>query len=330
MDLSMISNARSLEELESIRIQYLGKQGSITLQLKSLGSMSPEERKTKGVEINQLRSRFQEAFNVRKADLEKIELDQKLSSEWADITIPPREHTPKGTRHPLIQTMEHIKTYFQHLGFDIKEGPEIEDDFHNFDALNISAHHPARQNHDTFFLKDFDLLLRTHTSTVQIRTMKNEKPPYRILSVGKVFRSDHDATHSPMFHQVEGLVLEKNIHMGHLKGCLNDFCRHFFDIQDLPTRFRPSFFPFTEPSAEVDIQFNKKTGKIGEGDDWLEVLGCGMVHPKVIENCGLDPSEYSGFAFGMGVERFTMLKFGINDLRNFFTNDARFLKHYHT
>lgn len=327
MSANDILQAQSLEALENLRLHYFGKTGVITEQMKALGALSPEEKKTQGALINTQKTILQNAIQARKQALETQLLNQQLQTQWCDITLPARSHQT-GSRHPISKTLETIQVYFHGQGFVVKDGPEMEDDFHNFDALNIPKHHPARQNHDTFFLKDSSLLLRTHTSNVQIRTMEKEKPPYRILSLGKVYRSDHDATHSPMFHQIEGLVIEKGIHMGHLKGCLTDFCRYFFGVENLPLRFRPSFFPFTEPSAEVDIQFNKKTGKIGDGTDWLEVLGCGMVHPNVIKNCGLDPAEYSGFAFGMGVERFAMLRYNIADLRSFFINDMRFLEHY--
>ena len=327
MDTHQISQATSLETLESLRLHYFGKNGVITEKLKALGTLPPEERKTQGALINTQKEKIQNALQTRKQELEIQQVNEQLQTQWCDITLPAR-NSQTGSRHPISKTIERIRTYFHTQGFVIKTGPEIDDDFHNFDALNIPKHHPARQNHDTFFLKDSPLLLRTHTSTVQIRTMEKEKPPYRILSIGKVYRSDHDATHSPMFHQYEGFVIEKGIHMGHLKGCLKDFFQYFFDVDDLPLRFRPSFFPFTEPSAEVDMQFNKKTGKIGDGTDWLEIGGCGMIHPNVIKNCGLDPTEYSGFAFGFGVERAAMLRYNIADLRSFFTNDSRFLQHY--
>lgn len=328
VDTSQIIQAASLEALENLRLYYFGKTGMITEKLKALGALPPEEKKIQGAFINTQKEILQNAIRTRKQALEMQLLNQQLQTQWCDVTLPARTRQT-GSRHPVSKTLERIRSYFHEQGFIVKDGPEIEDDFHNFDALNIPKHHPARQNHDTFFLRNSSLLLRTHTSNVQIRTMEQEKPPYRILSLGKVYRSDHDATHSPMFHQIEGLVIEKGIHMGHLKGCLTDFCRYFFGVDNLPLRFRPSFFPFTEPSAEVDIQFNKKTGKIGDGTDWLEVLGCGMVHPNVIKNCGLDPAEHSGFAFGMGVERFAMLRYNISDLRGFFTNDMRFLQHYH-
>ena len=327
VDINKIMHAESLETLESLRLYYFGKTGVITEKLKALGNLSPEEKKTQGALINSDKENLQSAIQIRKKELELAVLNEQLRTQGCDITLSARS-CQTGSRHPISKTLETIRTYFHAQGFIVKDGPEVEDDFHNFDALNIPKHHPARQNHDTFFLKTSPFLLRTHTSNVQIRTMEKEKPPYRILSLGKVYRSDHDATHSPMFHQIEGLVIEKGIHMGHLKGCLTDFCRYFFDIDNLPLRFRPSFFPFTEPSAEVDIQFNKKTGKIGDGTDWLEVLGCGMVHPNVIKNCGLDPYEHSGFAFGMGAERFAMLRYNIADLRSFFINDTRFLQHY--
>lgn len=328
MDISQITKATSLETLEDLRLRYLGKNGTITQQMKALSTLSPEEKKVQGALINAQKETLQNAIQERKQVLELAVMNEQLQTQWADITLPARGQQ-RGSRHPISKTLETLSAYFHGQGFIVKSGPEMEDDFHNFDALNIPTHHPARQSHDTFFLKNSPLLLRTHTSNVQIRTMEKEKPPYRILSLGRVYRADpFDATHSPMFHQYEGLVIEKNIHMGHLKGCLADFFSYFFDVDNLPLRFRPSFFPFTEPSAEVDIQFNKKTGKIGDGTDWLEMLGCGMVHPNVIRSCGLDPSEHSGFAFGGGVERLAMLRYGMNDLRGFFTNDIRFLEHY--
>lgn len=328
MDINQITQATSLEALENIRLHYFGKNGTITEQLKGLGALSPEERKTQGALINAQKETIQNAIQEKKNALALALMNQQLETQWADITLPARS-PQTGSRHPISKTLETLGAYFHGQGFIVKSGPEMEDDFHNFDALNIPAHHPARQSHDTFFLKNSPLLLRTHTSNVQIRTMEQEKPPYRILSLGRVYRADpFDATHSPMFHQYEGLVIEKGIHMGHLKGCLADFFSYFFGIDNLPLRFRPSFFPFTEPSAEVDIQFNKKTGKIGDGSDWLEMLGCGMVHPNVIKSCGLDPAEHSGFAFGGGVERLAMLQYGMADLRGFFTNDIRFLEHY--
>lgn len=328
MDTNDILHAQSLESLENLRLHYFGKNGVITEKLKALGALSPDEKKAQGSQIHAQKEIIQNALQGRKQALELELLNQQLQTQWCDITLPERSRQT-GSRHPISKTAETLRTYFHGQGFIAKEGPDMEDDFHNFDALNIPKHHPARQSHDTFFLKDSPLLLRTHTSNVQIRTMEKEKPPYRILALGRCYRADpFDATHSPMFHQFEGLVIEKGIHMGHLKGCLSDFFSYFFGVDNLPLRFRPSFFPFTEPSAEVDIQFNKKTGKIGDGTDWLEVLGCGMVHPNVIKSCGLDPNEHSGFAFGGGVERLAMLRYNIADLRSFFTNDIRFLQHY--
>ncbi len=330
MNTQDILSAASLEELEKLRLHYLGKSGVITEKMKAFGSLSIEEKKIQGALLNTQKETIQQAIQQRKQFLELQKMNEELESQWKDITLPTR-CSDTGSRHPISKTIELIKDYFTTQGFILKDGPEIEDEFHNFDALNIPAHHPARQSHDTFFLKDSTLLMRTHTSNAQIRTMEKEKPPYRILSVGRVYRSDApDATHSPVFHQYEGLVIEKGIHMGHLKGCLADFFRYVFNIPNLPIRFRPSFFPFTEPSAEMDIQFNKKTGEIGKGSDWLEMGGCGMVHPNVIKNCGLDPHEHSGFAFGFGVERLAMIRFGIADLRGFFTNDTHFLSHYNS
>jgi len=328
MDISQIAQITSLEALENLRLHYLGKNGTITQKLKELQNLSPDDRKKEGALINTEKEAISNAINAKKQALEQDQMIQQLQSQWCDIFLPSRIYQT-GSRHPISQTMETIQSYFHSQGFIVKQGPEMEDDFHNFDALNIPKHHPARQSHDTFFIKDSSLLLRTHTSNIQIRTMEQEKPPYRILSLGKVYRSDHDATHSPMFHQYEGFVIEEGIHMGHLKGCLKDYLQYFFEVDDLPLRFRPSFFPFTEPSAEVDMQYDKKTGKIGAGTDWLEIGGCGMIHPNVIKNCGLDSSKYSGFAFGFGVERAAMLRYGIADLRSFFLNDMRFLQHYH-
>jgi phenylalanyl-tRNA synthetase alpha chain len=265
--------------------------------------------------------------------LESEALHQQLARERIDVTLPVRAE-PEGRIHPLSQTIDEIVAIFGEMGFSVAEGPDIEDDFHNFTALNIPPEHPARQEQDTFYLPERPdgsrQVLRTHTSPVQVRTMKAQPPPIRIIVPGRTFRSDHDATHSPMFHQVEGLVIDKSTHMGHLKGCLIEFCRAFFDIDDLPVRFRPSYFPFTEPSAEVDIGCSRKGGglTIGKGGDWLEILGSGMVHPKVLAICGIDPAEYQGFAFGMGIERIAMLKYGIPDLRTFYESDLRWLRHY--
>jgi len=301
--------------------------------MKTLGGMSPDERKAFGARLNELKGEIESVLEARRAALETSALDARLASERVDVSLPTRPEG-QGSLHPIGQVMDEVGAIFGEMGFVVAEGPDIEDDFHNFTALNIPPEHPARQEQDTFYLGGADpaqrKVLRTHTSPVQIRTMMQQKPPIRIIVPGRTFRSDHDATHSPMFHQVEGLVIDRATHMGHLKGCLIDFCRAFFDIDDLPVRFRPSYFPFTEPSAEVDIGCSREGGglKIGAGGDWLEILGSGMVHPKVLQNCGIDPEEYQGFAFGMGIERIAMLKYGIPDLRTFYESDLRWLRHY--
>lgn len=325
-----IEHCTTLDELEKVRLEYLGKNGIITQELKKFKELPVEEKKIKGQELNLIRKDFEEILSKKKQALSEEALKIQIQKESVDISLPARTYTEQGAIHPISQTFEIIEQYFESLGFEIKDGPEIEDNYHNFDALNIPAHHPARQNHDTFFFKNLPYLLRTHTSNIQIRTMKSTSPPLRIIAKGRVYRSDYDATHTPMFHQIEGLVIEEGIHMGHLKGCLEDFFKYFFEAKNLKIRFRPSFFPFTEPSAEVDINYTKRDNHIvlGEGDDWLEVLGCGMVHPKVLKNCGLDPQRHQGFAFGLGVDRFTMLKYKISDLRTLFNNDERFLKSF--
>lgn len=333
----LITSADTLDKLESARVQALGKKGRITDLMKTLGGMDPEARKTEGAAMNVLKDEIAALIKSQETALQAQALNDRLANETLDVTLPVRPER-KGHIHPISQTMDELVSIFADMGFVLKDGPDIEDDFHNFTALNFPPGHPAREMHDTFYLPDDESeqgearkkLLRTHTSTVQIRTMLNEKPPIRIICMGRTYRSDYDMTHTPMFHQVEGLVIDKNIHMGHLKGCLIDFCQTFFQVDDLPVRFRPSFFPFTEPSAEVDIGCSRKDGglKIGAGDDWLEILGCGMVHPNVIRNCGLDPDEHQGFAFGMGIERIAMLKYGIPDLRTFFDGDVRWINHY--
>lgn len=329
--ITLIEKAGSLKELDDLRVSLLGKSGEITQALKELGKVAPEERKERGQVLNQLRNHFTQAIESRKSALEASEEAEKLASEKIDVSLPPRPSF-KGTLHPITQTMDEIIGILRGMGFGVRTGPLIEDDFHNFSALNIPESHPARQMHDTFYLQGEEIkyVLRTHTSPVQIRTMMSEKPPIRIIAPGPTFRSDSDQTHTPMFHQVEGLLIDKNIHMGHLKGCLEEFLRKFFDIDDLPIRFRPSFFPFTEPSAEVDIGCERTATsvKVGKGSGWLEVLGCGMVHPNVLKNCNLDPAEWQGFAFGMGVERLAMLKYNIPDLRTFFESDQRWLNYY--
>ena len=328
-----IQSAADLDGLEQIRVAALGKKGRLTQLMKGLGGLDPEARKAAGQALNQVKQSVTEALEVRKSVLAKAALDRRLAEEREDVTLPPRPER-QGLTHPISQTIDELVQIFGAMGFKVAEGPDIEDDFHNFTALNIPPEHPARQEHDTFYLPEKEdgsrMVLRTHTSPVQIRTMETTEPPIRIIVPGRTYRSDHDATHSPMFHQVEGLVIEEGIHMGHLKGCLTDFCRSFFEVDDLPVRFRPSYFPFTEPSAEMDIGCSRKGGglTIGAGDDWLEILGCGMVNPKVLEYCGLDPAKHQGFAFGMGIERIAMLKYGIPDLRTFYDSDLRWLGHY--
>ena len=334
---SLIEAANDLESLENARVNALGKKGKITAQMKTLGSLDPEARKETGQALNALKDEIADLIARQESGLKKQALDEQLATETLDISLSARPES-KGKIHPISQTMEELVTIFADMGFEVAEGPDIEDDWHNFTALNFPPGHPAREMQDTFFLPDdpnedgemAHKLLRTHTSAVQIRHMLNNKPPHRIIVMGRTYRSDYDMTHTPMFHQIEGLVIDKNIHMGHLKGCLLDFAKAFFEVDDLPMRLRPSFFPFTEPSAEVDIGCSRKDGglKIGAGDDWMEILGCGMVHPNVLKNCGLDPDEYQGFAFGMGIERLAMLKYGVPDLRTFFESDTRWLDHY--
>lgn len=311
-----IENAADTNELEEIRLQYLGKKGLMTEQMKGLGKLPPEEKPAAGQQINKAKQAIQAVLVARKKAMEEEILNAKLASETIDVTLPGRG-SKQGNVHPVTRTTERIVEFFSELGFEVKAGPEVEDGYHNFDALNIPPHHPARADHDTFYFNP-DLVLRTQTSGVQIRTMEAQKPPVRIISPGRVYRNDYDQTHTPMFHQVEGLMIAENVSFTQLKGILHDFLHNFFE-EDLEIRFRPSYFPFTEPSAEVDVK-----GKNG----WLEVLGCGMVHPKVLKSMGVDPEKYSGFAFGMGIERLTMLRYDVNDLRSFFENDLRFLKQF--
>ena len=331
--IAAIAATETLEQLEAVRLNALGKKGLISSQLKALGGLVPDERRKAGQALNIVKEEIGAALAERQTVLKRAELADKIASETIDVSLPARA-TADGRTHPLSRTIEEISAIFSDMGFSIAEGPDIETDFYNFTALNIPPEHPARQEHDTFYLNPDETgkrpVLRTHTSPVQIRTMLNTPPPIRIIVPGRTYRSDHDATHSPMFHQCEGLVIGEGIHMGHLKGCLIDFCRAFFGVKDLPVRFRPSFFPFTEPSAEVDIGCRRVDGglEIGAGEDWLEILGSGMVNPKVLENCGLNSDEVQGFAFGMGVERLAMLKYGIPDLRTFYESDLRWLKHY--
>ena len=313
---TLISGADDLEALETLRVELLGKKGELTGLLKSLGSLPPAERPVQGEKINQVKRELSDALNEKKAILLKNRLDAKLAAESLDVTLPGR-HSESGGLHPITHTLNRIKELFFELGYSEETGPEIEKDFYNFEALNIPSYHPARAMHDTFYV-DESTVLRTHTSPVQIRTMLCKKPPLQIICPGRVYRCDSDMTHTPMFHQVEGLVVDRGITFADLKGVVIQFLNNFFET-DLPIRFRPSYFPFTEPSAEVDI-----CGRSG----WLEVMGCGMVHPKVFESCGVDTSLYSGFAFGMGAERLAMLKYGVNDLRMFFDNDLRFLEQF--
>lgn len=328
-----IGSTNDLDAVEEIRIAELGKKGRVSLLMRELGKMTPDEKKEFGPKLNQLKNSLNVAILSRKEELETIELNKKLSEERVDITL--SKATPElGSIHPISQVIDEATEIFTEMGFSVAEGPEIEEDFYNFSALNIPESHPARQMHDTFYFpKDEEgnrKVLRTHTSPVQIRTMMGGEPPYRIIAPGRTYRNDSDATHTPMFHQVEALVIDKDIHMGHLKWCIEEFCRKFFEIDNVKIRFRPSYFPFTEPSAEVDIGCSFKGNEvlIGEGDDWLEIMGCGMVNERVLENVNLDPSEYQGFAFGMGLDRISMLKWGIPDLRDFFAADLRWLKHY--
>lgn len=328
-----IANTSDLQALEALRIRALGKKSDLILLMKTLGGMPPDDRREFGAALNAAKESITKELENRKQALESIALDQRLARESLDITLPIRPEG-QGRYHPINQTMDEIIAIFAQMGFAVAEGPDIEDDFHNFTALNFPPDHPARQMHDTFFFPSQEdgsrKLLRTHTSPVQIRTMLKQKPPIRIIAPGRTYRCDSDMTHTPMFHQVEGLVIDKAIHMGHLKGCLIEFLEAYFEVDTVPVRLRPSFFPFTEPSAEVDIGCSRKDGalKIGTGDNWLEILGCGMVHPNVLLACGLDPDEHQGFAFGMGIERIAMLKYGIPDLRTFFESDLRWLRHY--
>ena len=316
-----VAAAGTLDALESLRVALLGKSGLITEQLKALGKLTPDERKAQGALVNLAKERLQDAIAQRKSTLENAAFDARLADEKIDITLPGR-NTDLGSIHPVTRTLERIIDIFSRLGYAQADGPEIEDDYHNFEALNFPAHHPARAMHDTFYFPD-GKLLRTHTSPVQIRAMRKTKPPLRIIAPGKVYRSDSDQTHSPMFHQVEGLLVDETSSFADLKGTLAEFVRAFFE-RDFEMRFRPSYFPFTEPSAEVDIRWDREDGS----ERWLEVLGCGMVHPAVLRECGIDAEKYTGFAFGLGVERFAMLRYGVTDLRAFFENDVRFLRQF--
>lgn len=332
--LAAIAAAGDLAALDAVRVAELGKKGRVSALMGALGKMSPEERKAQGPLLNALKDRVDGAIRVRKETLENAALEARLVSERVDLTLPPVPGPSEGALHPVMQVFEEIAAIFGDMGFTVAEGPDIEDDWHNFTALNFPLGHPARETHDTFFMKalegDTPKVLRTHTSPVQVRTMMEEKPPIRILVPGRVYRNDWDATHTPMFHQVEGLVIEKGIHMGHLKGCLIDFVKAFFEVDNVESRFRPHFFPFTEPSAEMDVKYSRKGDaiEIGAGDRWMEILGCGMVHPNVLRNCGIDPDVHQGFAFGMGVDRLAMLKYGMPDLRPYFEADPQWTRHY--
>jgi len=333
--ITAIDSASTLEALEAVRVSALGKQGSVSALLKTMGGMSPEERQTQGPIINGLRESITSALAAKKAELETAELNRRLATERIDMTLPAPDAT-RGTIHPVSQVMDELAEIFADMGFALAEGPEIEDDWHNFTALNIPETHPARAMHDTFYFPDDmardgqKMVLRTHTSPVQIRTMTSQEPPIRIIAPGRVYRSDSDATHTPMFHQIEGLVIDKGIHLGHLKWTLETFLKAYFEREDVVLRLRPSYFPFTEPSVEVDVGYSVINGKrvIGGAEGWMEVLGSGMVHRKVIEACGLDPDVWQGFAFGTGVDRLAMLKYGMDDLRAFFDGDNRWPQHY--
>lgn len=336
--LAQISAAQDLKSLDEVRVSAMGKKGKLTELMKGLGALPLEEKIALGKSLNVVKSEIEKALETQKSALETKALDEKLKTETIDVTLPIRPET-QGRIHPVSKIYEEVVAIFGQMGFEVANGPDIEDQFHNFNALNMPANHPARQMQDTFYINNnptmpFDMdsayVVRTHTSGMQIRTMEKQQPPIRIIAPGRTYRSDYDATHTPMFHQVEGLVIDKNITMAHLKGCLYGFMKAFFELDELPVRYRPSYFPFTEPSAEMDIGCLKtKTElKIGAGTDWLEVLGCGMVHPNVLRAGGINPDEYQGFAFGLGIDRLAMLKYGIPDLRTFFESDVRWLKHY--
>lgn len=332
-----VAAANDMQALEQVRVSALGKKGRITDMMKTLGKMSPDERREMGQALNRLKDEIANQIDAKAVELKRLEMEKRLNEERMDMTLSPRP-AEKGVIHPVNQAIEEVISIFVNMGFDYAEGPDIEDDFHNFTALNFPADHPAREMHDTFYLPDCPgkegdearRLLRTHTSTVQVHVMQEKEPPIRVIVPGRVYRQDYDMTHTPMFHQLEGLVIDKTTNMGHLKGCLQEFLQAFFEIDELPSRLRPHFFPFTEPSAEMDIGCSRQGNefKIGAGDDWMEILGCGMVHPNVLRNCGIDPDEYQGFAFGLGLDRLAMLKYGIADLRGFFEADQRWLRHY--
>lgn len=334
--LKLVADAQDLAALDHVRVEYLGKKGQITALLKSLGALSAEERPAAGAKINEAKDAVQEQLTLRKQAMEQAAIDAKLADETIDVTLPGRGQS-NGGLHPVTRTLQRIQAIFASVGYQVEVGPEIEDDYHNFEALNIPGHHPARAMHDTFYVRgdaaassDTKYVLRTHTSPVQVRTMENQEPPIRIICPGRVYRCDSDLTHTPMFHQVEGLVVDKNISFADLKGTVDQFLKAFFEAE-VPVRFRPSYFPFTEPSAEVDIQCTNCGGngcRVCSQTGWLEVMGCGMVHPNVFKACNVDTDVYTGFAFGMGVERLAMLRYGVNDLRMFFENDLKFLRQF--
>ncbi len=324
-----VAGAGDLVTLDNIRVEYLGKKGKLTEQLKQLGKLPEDERPAAGQRINEAKQTVQQAIEMRKQTLQEAELQQKLESERVDVTLPGRGEQPGGL-HPVTRIMDRVRRLFEGIGFEMAHGPEIEDEFHNFDALNIPANHPARADMDTFYLQDFPLLLRTHTSPVQIRSMREQGAPIRIIAQGRVYRCDYDVTHTPMFHQLEGLLVDENVSMAHLKGILTTFLQAFFE-REIRVRFRPSYFPFVEPGAEVDIGclFCDGAGcRVCKQTGWLEILGCGMVHPNVLSACNIDPEQYTGWAFGMGIERLGMLRYGINDIRLNFENDLRFLEQF--
>jgi phenylalanyl-tRNA synthetase alpha chain len=334
--LADIAAASDEAGIEAVRLSAMGKKGAVSELLKTLGSMTPEERQTRGAAINALKTEITEQLNTKKTELKDAAINARLKAETLDVSLPVRSSpAERGRIHPISQIVDEITAIFADMGFSIAEGPDIETDYYNFTALNFPEGHPAREMHDTFFLqpdaKGERKVLRTHTSPVQVRTMEAQKPPIRIVIPGKTYRQDSDATHSPMFHQVEGLVIDKTANVGNLRWILEEFCKTFFEVDSVTMRFRPSFFPFTEPSFEVDIQCDRSSGpivKFGEGKDWMEILGCGMVHPNVLRAGGLDPDEYQGFAWGMGLDRIAMLKYGMPDLRDFFNADVRWMSHY--
>lgn len=327
--IELIAKAADYKQLEDLRVKFLGKSGLLTEAMKAIANLSLEEKKSFGASLNELKNLLSNEIEKKHNFLAKELIKQKLEQEKIDVTLPVRECN-QGSVHPITQATQEIITIFARLGFDLASGPEIEDDFHNFTALNIPANHPARQMQDTFYFNKENMLLRTQTSNVQIRKMSQERPPFRFIAPGRVYRSDYDQTHFPMFHQVEGVCIDKNINMANLKWCLKEFLKAFFETDDIVIRLRPSFFPFTQPSAEVDIGYRIENGeiKIGSSEKWLEILGCGMVHSKVLENVNINPDEYQGFAFGAGIDRLAMLKYGIHDIRKFFDSDLRWLKHY--